>query len=282
MGYHALRMNELRPLSSGDLPALAELVEAAGWNQTADDWLRVMRLQSDGCFGIAVDGRIVSTATAVVYDEHLAWIGMVLTHPDYRGHGFARHLMEHSLQYLRRSGVRWAKLDATDMGRPLYVRLGFVDECPVERWKRPAGKSEPPPALNAIDLEKVLTLDRQVFGADRSRLLRDLAREAGASIDSEAFALYRPGRLASYFGPCVALSASAARRLLRDFLNRYGDKDAFLDLLPGNKQAVALAEEYGFQPARHLVRMSLRLVPGTREIPARTDSIYAIAGFEYG
>lgn len=275
-------MNEVRPLSSEDLPALAELVEAAGWNQTAGDWLRVMRLQPDGCFGIAVEGRVVSTATAVVYDEHLAWIGMVLTHPAYRGYGLARRLMEHSLQYLRRSAVRWVKLDATEMGRPLYVRLGFVDECPVQRWQRRAGRSLVTPLLNAIDLEKVLTLDRQVFGADRSRLLRDLANEAGASIGGEGFALYRPGRLADYFGPCVALSTSAARRLLQDFLNRYGDRDTFLDLLPGNKQAVALAEESGFQPARHLVRMSLRLVPGARELPARNDAIFAIAGFEYG
>jgi GNAT superfamily N-acetyltransferase len=275
-------MDDVRPLGPGDLPALEKLVAAAGWNQTPDDWRRVMRIQSDGCFGIEADGRVVSTATNVVFDTDLAWIGMVLTHPEYRGHGFARRLMDQSLDFLRRSGVRWVKLDATDMGRPIYARLGFVDECPIERWRRPAGAPSAPARVDSFDLAVFAAMDRAAFGADRSRLLRDLAAQDAAGVSSTGYAMYRPGRVAGYLGPCVASDTPAARRLLRHFLNRYGDRDTFLDLLPGNKAAHDLAAEHGFQPVRRLVRMSLRLGTRAREVSVRDDYVFAIAGFEFG
>src|SRR5258708_18710505 len=139
------------------------LKEAAGWNQTAADWQRVLALEPDGCFAIECDGQVRATRTAVCFGEELAWVGMVLTDAQYRGRGFARRLMEHTLAYVRGKRVAWIKLDATDMGRPLYERLGFDDEGTIERWIRQAGAV---PAshgtVGPIDFDPAL--DRQAFG----------------------------------------------------------------------------------------------------------------------
>src|SRR5438477_11726728 len=110
-----IRMNEVRLLSAADIPAGMRLKEAAGWNQTAADWQRVLALEPDGCFAIESDGQVRATTTAVCFGEELAWVGMVLTDAQYRGRGFARMLMEHTLTYLRGKRVAWVKLDATDM-----------------------------------------------------------------------------------------------------------------------------------------------------------------------
>jgi len=57
----------------------------------------LLELAPQTCFGIEQDRRLVSTATLVCYGRRLAWIGMVLTHPEYRGRGFAHALEIHAV-----------------------------------------------------------------------------------------------------------------------------------------------------------------------------------------
>src|SRR6266545_2784623 len=205
----------MRTLVEDDIPGAMRLKEAAHWNQTGEDWRNVLRLSPAGCFGIDCEGRLAATATNVCYGDRLAWIGMVLTHPDFRGRGLARRLMERSLEWLEARPVEWIKLDATDMGRPLYAKLGFQDECAIERWARPPGGAVPPLHLPAAQLETWASLDRSAFGADRAGLLRVLAAGETAEVAGGGYGMGRPGANAAYFGPCVARSADAARALVQ-------------------------------------------------------------------
>jgi hypothetical protein len=72
------------------------------------------------------------------------------------------------------------KLDATPLGKPLYAKLGFVDEYEIERWilKRPPAVSRTArstcPRLVPVQLEQIFQFDSELFGADRSFLLRSL------------------------------------------------------------------------------------------------------------
>jgi predicted GNAT family acetyltransferase len=59
----------------------------AGWNQTPEDWRRLIELEPFGCFGFVADERLVATTTLLTYHSDMAWIGMVLTHSDYRRRG---------------------------------------------------------------------------------------------------------------------------------------------------------------------------------------------------
>lgn len=273
-------MNEPRLLSVADIPAAMRLKEAAGWNQTEQDWRNLLRLEPGGCFGIDCDGEIRATTTAVCYGEDLAWIGMVLTDPAYRGRGLARRLMRHAIEYLERRRVRWIKLDATDMGRPLYLQLGFEDECAIERWVRPAGplRCDVPNVSREIDLQ----LDRAAFGADRSTLLRVLCETGWAASLPSGFAMGRAGSNAVFFGPCVSRSEETARKLAELWLSQCGAESAFWDLLPSNRSAERQARELGFAPLRRLTRMARRGVPGASKFFVSDCEMYATAGFEYG
>ena len=105
---------DIQPLEASDLRFAQELREIAGWNQVDRDWLRLINYQPDGCFRLEVDGRAVATATTTIYDNQLAWIGMILVHPDYRRRGFASALLEHCLSFLvEEKGMGWVRLDAT-------------------------------------------------------------------------------------------------------------------------------------------------------------------------
>src|SRR4051812_16189590 len=104
---------EVRLLNPNDIPAVMRLCVAAKWNQLEDDWRRLLDLEPEGCFVLEGDGRIVATATSVCYGRQLAWIGMVLTDPEYRRRGFGRLLTDSAIKYAERRGVAWIKLDAT-------------------------------------------------------------------------------------------------------------------------------------------------------------------------
>jgi GNAT superfamily N-acetyltransferase len=264
----------------GPLPleqALA-LSSEAGWNQTREDWERLSQLAGNGCFGIVDRGRLVSTAVALIYEPRLAWIGMVITALDYRGKGCARTLLERCLQYCDEQHVSCVKLDATDLGRPVYQKLGFVDERPVSRWVRKPGELTAMPSGITSGLH--FHLDREAFGVDRSSLLRAFQTQETFAMEGQGHAFSRAGRSAWHFGPSVARDPQTAEALLSAFLARHGNEASQLDLCDENQDAVRIVQAAGFQPSRHLIRM-YRGDPKGAEL-ASGPLIYALGAFEYG
>src|ERR1039458_3477087 len=268
----------LRLLRREDRTDLMRLKESAGWNQTAEDWERLLKLEPEGCFGLERDGVLVASATALTYGQDLAWIGMVLTLPEHRGHGYARRLMERAMAFAESRGVARVGLDATDMGFELYRRFSFAPVSIVERWERPGLAGAVAPAA-VSEWEPDPALDRAAFGTDRRRLLENLARQGAATVPGEGYAMGRAGSQAAHFGPCVARSADAARQLLAWFLARHAGAAAHWDILADNHAAARLAEANGFQRTRKLTRMTHELRPVEAGNTPDRSLVYAIAGF---
>jgi GNAT superfamily N-acetyltransferase len=254
-----------RLLTLEDVDAALELSAAAGWNQTAADWKRVIELEPRGCFGIDCDGRLVATATLLCFDTTLAWIGMVLTHRDYLRRGFARALVLAALDEASGRGVRTVKLDATDQGRPLY-------EAPALRTNSPSSDGAVPDGVsissdNSGDIP--WTLDQEAFGADRSRFIRALGAPVVTAIRGTHDAARRTGPVSRSVCHHHTRGRSPGTRAV-------ANADV-LGLAPRKRTARTLAAAHGFQPVRHLIRM--RLGP---PIKTRDDLVFAIAGFEAG
>lgn len=279
-----------RPLTIADLPQALGLSSSAGWNQTAADWLRLLELAPESCFGIESDSSLVATATLLPYGQRLAWLGMVLTRRDYQHRGLARQLLAHTLAVASTLGIETVKLDATDQGQPLYEKLGFVAERDIERWISNGGYDVAAQPGASVPLESLANLDYEAFGADRTQLLALLAA-AGASaplLTAEGYALWTPGQIANHIGPCVARTPDVAHDLIAGCLAQAATQPALQnapqaprqwmwDLFPDNAPALGLARRFGFQPVRRLTRM--RLGPPIAERPGL---VYAAAGFELG
>jgi hypothetical protein len=225
-------------------------------------------MNPDGCFAMDVGGVVVATTTSIRYGTDLAWIGMVLTHPEFRGRGFARALMQSALDRLE--NVETVKLDATEMGQPLYRQLGFVDECIIERW---LGVAQPSASISIDEFSPQPMLDKNAFGADRSALLQRLAQIEAASVRDIAFAMGRPCAGTGRFGPCVSPSKEAALVLAQWFLARHPHEQILWDLFPENN----LAQSLGFEFSRRVTRMARG-----RTLKSNRALIYACAGFEFG
>ncbi len=255
----------IRRLIDGDSNDALLLSESASWNQDSIDWSRLIDFSD--CFGVEVDGRIVASIGVTCYGKELAWIGMVLTLPQHRGQGHASNLMRHAMDFALGRNIACIKLDATDLGAPVYRKFGFEDECAVERWRGGVQRPDIEGGAGPLDYD----LDRAAFGADRQRLLDRFE----SSVAANGFACRRGGRTASHFGPCVARDLDSATPLAAWGASR---GPAFWDLFPGHPQAVQLAHSLGFTPARKLLRMSYR----GRDVDQDPSLVYALAGFEWG
>ena len=278
----------IRSFVEGDIPAAMRLKEAAGWNQVEQDWLTVIGLAPRACWVCEKDGRVVGTVTAISYGRKLAWIGMMLVDPQFRRRGIGRSLMEHAVAYLDGAGVETIKLDATDMGYPLYRGLGFQDECRVERWSGTVGpvslESQSWDIRPVVEVDDVAALDQEAFGVSRTEVLRTLLQGCpqGCFRTPDGYVMARPGSTAHYLGPCVARDRAQARMLIEKILSKHSGELMFWDVLPGNELAVQLAEGFGFTCARKLRRMWRPGVGEGSEIAANLAMQFAVAGFEFG
>jgi GNAT superfamily N-acetyltransferase len=267
----------LRLLTDKDVPAAMELSSQAGWNQAPDDWRMLIQLDSKGCFGVEVEGQLVATTTLLCYGRTLAWVGMVLTRTELRGRGFARNLLATALARADQLGIATVKLDATEQGQPVYEKVGFRGEQPVERWFRESSQTGQQTASEKPLNKTSLDMDSEAFGADRSHLLRVLGTRSTISSTTGAYLFSRSGRVSDYIGPCVAKNREAAQRLIEARIRNSSAKSWFWDVISQNREAASLAQELGFKPQRHLLRM----VRG-KELSGNDNLIYAIAGFEIG
>jgi ribosomal protein S18 acetylase RimI-like enzyme len=273
-------------MTMDDIPNAMRLKDLAGWNQNAADWKRFLSVCPEGCFAVETDSLLVGTVATMVYEDRLAWIGMVVVDPEHRGRGLGTALLERAIRHLDSRGIRCMKLDATPYGKPLYERFGFMSEYEIERWmlKRQA-QNGCTCEQDVRDLEVILELDREIFGADRSRLLRSLAEAAPdltlAFRQREEIAGYsfgRRGTLADHLGPWMARDKTVAASLLDEFLNRSKRKLVFVDCLCSNPFAVSLVKARGFELSRPLTRM----FRGANEDPGRPEFLCGILGPEFG
>lgn len=268
-------------MTENDLTTADALRQAAGWNQLRQDWERLLEHDPDGCFVAESDGAVVGTATTTSFGRDLAWIGMVLVHPEQRRRGIGKSLLQHCLRCLDDRGIRCIKLDATPLGRTLYCQIGFDEEWSLSRWEGETPKESESIAAQVRafrddDMEWVEQFDAAMFGVSRSRLLRKLAQQSDSvlvDLSCRGYGMVRRGSRASYIGPVMADSAATGRALVKALLQAAPARQIYWDIPDPNTAAVALAEEIGFRRQRPLLRM----FRGPDEHPGQPLCCYAIA-----
>ncbi len=248
-------------------------------------------MQPQGCFLAEWDGAPAGTATTVVYGSDLAWIGMVLVHPEYRQRGIGRALLLKCIEHLRACGVRCIKLDATPQGRAVYEKLGFKDEWTLRRWEADLSTLAPQTpdarirAWTEADALRFDTHDAHAFGASRRELMLALARQShGAWVyetqpgQPAGCGMLRPGSRAFYLGPVSATSPQAGIALIEALTAQARSGRVFWDIPDLNTAAVGWAGCHGFTVQRSLTRMSL----GDNSSPGNPLEQFALAAPELG
>ena len=278
----------IQPLTTEHFNEALNLCRLSGWNQLRVDWQRLLAYEPDGCFVAVSADTIVGTVTTTRYGNELAWIGMMLVHPDFRRQGIATALMRRSIEYLRQTKTSCIKLDATPVGQHVYQNLGFEVEWGFQRWQREGQASATasacedarhtwpedspvqvlriqPDVPQTADWQmpeqscltrEMLALDRKAFGADRGGFIQVLAKDSFVCTLAGGYGMSRYGYLASYLGPIVAESLDVAHGIVQHHCSRHAGA-VFWDIPSRNEPAIQLAQSMGFAPVRELTRMRL-------------------------
>lgn len=245
------------------------LSEEAGWNQTAADW--GLFFTHGTVFGFVENGRLVATAAVLPYGRAFAWLSMVLVTAEWRRRGLATRLVTACIALLRKDG-RAALLDAAPDATAIYVKLGFVPLCRMERWEGHGG------GVAVSSDPGNLTLDQSAFGADRRFLLDDFLSRPGslAFRSPHGFALLRRGSVASQLGPIIAQPAEAPALLAAAI--RAATGRIFVDVLDAGSGLIPILTAHRFHRQRHFTRMALVL----SALPGNSAYMLAAAGPEFG
>ncbi|WP_436737753.1 GNAT family N-acetyltransferase [Streptomyces sp. BBFR102] len=229
MSTPALPALPIRPLTLRDLPACMSLAYDRGWSPQEHTW-RLLLAAGHGVGVDAPDGRgLLGACTLTDFGPHEApvftAIGMVLIADRYAGRRFGRRLLEHVIHH---SGSVPLTLYASAGVLPLYRRLGFASvgrAAAATGHLTAAGAVPDLPGLTlsparARDLPRILHLDAEVFGTDRTPLITRLPAFADRFLVAEedgeltGFAARWPNTATDVVGPLVARDTHTAQALM--------------------------------------------------------------------
>ncbi len=216
----------LRRMTSDDLVAAQALSSEQKWPHRVEDWQMMLDLG----FGYVADsdGELVGTAMAWRFGEDAATVGMVIVSPRVQGRGLGRHLMETVLAEL---GDRMVVLNATDVGIPLYRKLGFVENGKVFQHQGAAFSvpmagliaNERVRPLGTKDMPILRSLSRRSTGMNRDALLDVLVSTTQGVVltrsnEPVGFSLFRRFGRGHVVGPTIAPDVGGAKALMSHWL----------------------------------------------------------------
>jgi GNAT superfamily N-acetyltransferase len=241
-------------LQNGELPLLIDLIPP-GWD-TAIPAIEYYT-KSNFCFPfkIIVDTKIAGTGTAIIHNK-TAWLAHIIVHPEYRNQGLGKIITQYLVETSYSKGCETIYLLATELGEPVYEKVGFETETEYVLYKgikmiNPLKYSENIQPFNSEFQDEISNLDRQVSGEDRMFHLEQFL--------SSGYVYLHENEVKGFFLPdfgeglILAVTDSAGLELMK-FRLRTKDNAAFpMD----NFIASEFMTQNNFHPERKLKRMRL-------------------------
>ncbi|MGZ5968851.1 MAG: GNAT family N-acetyltransferase [Polyangiales bacterium] len=255
----------IRCLRPDEIEAVVPLLRAA-YQRDAPYSARLRRylsIEPEGWFAMEGAEQIIGMVGVVLHGA-AAYVGLMAVDPAHQGRKLGRVLMDHALAFARERGSTLVMLDASEAGFPLYLRCGFVEREKTLDTVCERPRSELAHVEHAA-FEELLPLDRALFGADRSRTLRQFAADHA----ERTVVVRAKGRVVAYaiaqdslIGPIVAEDDASARAVVEAATSLPFEAPPRI-IAPESRGP--LLESLGFRTTRALRHMRL----GGPDIPYR-------------
>lgn len=159
---------DIKPLEQTDVKMLSEL-QPPGW-----DIMSIIDLytKADFCFPIKVtiDQKIIGIGTTIIHND-VAWLAHIIVHDQYRNQGIGRLITQTLMDRADAERCGTIYLLATEMGEPVYTKLGFETETEYVSFKGEKITGQPADdtimAYKIDYKDQISKLDRLVSGEER-------------------------------------------------------------------------------------------------------------------
>jgi GNAT superfamily N-acetyltransferase len=277
-------MLEIETLTKTDSRDIVSLSERLGWDYSEEEIDLIIK--SGYFFGHrSYQGKVISTAAVFPY-KTIASLGVVMVDPDYRRMGLGTQLVQKCISKVPNIPIM---LVATEEGKPLYEKLGFLTVDILNKLVATEYKSnllfemDRLQSITNDDIEEILRLDKEAFGADRSTFLklriqqatyRVMLQNQDGKILGFALGVQTPDILV--IGPVVAPDQVFAYHLI-DYIARKHKGPMRIDIPSEHQRLSNDLLRYGFKIERN---PPIMLINGT-ELPSRKH-VFALAAQAYG
>lgn len=279
----------MREADRSDIPAIAAMRAATGW--AVHEWALDAVVGKPGAHCVVVtdaDGTLAGVGSGIAYPP-LGFVGNMVVAHAHRRRGIGTAILDDVAGWLAGAGCTRLELNATDDGRRLYARHGFVSRglSAVARVPRSTRLDGDPSARTRAatvdDLDRLTGYDRPRFGGDRRTVLAQLTADPSCHMAIAE----RDGALVGYaavrvdemrFGPMLADTPVIAASLLGWAFESVGATDELrLNLPPGNDVGAAWLRDLGVA----IDSWDGRMARGP-DVRRRDDTIYQMAAGPLG
>lgn len=275
-----------------DIDFAVGLTVKEGWNYTPAEFGLMLELDPHGSFVYEDDGDRLGFVTTVTFSR-TGVIGHLIVTEKARRRKIGETLVKEAVDYMESKGVDSMMLYATVEGSSLYKKYGFTSRgevfCAHSLLEKGhiGGVSESCTLITPKDLDEIISIDRDIFGDDRSRVLRIIHRHSqrsafkldrGNGIEGYIFA--RPDHVGHDLGPWALIGGRPgdAEQLFMAALSTIPEGILYTGTFSNNSEAgriVRLLPEERSWMIPMMVRGKARYGNGV-------SKAFAVAAFELG
>jgi len=275
----------MRPMQPDEIPLAVNWAAAEGWNPGLGDATCFASVDPEGFWIAELDGAPAATVSCVNYDASFSFLGFYIVREDLRGRGYGLRIWNAAIAH---AGTRVIGLDGVTAQQDNYRKSGFQFAYANVRYggtvAAPAAWRPEIIALSDVPIAALEADDATVFPARRTAFLRTwigAAGHAGCALMRDGrpagWGVIRPCRRGFKIGPLVADDRATAEAVLSALLAKAGGGEIFLDVPDINRDAVALAQDFGLAPVFETARMYTGAIP-----PLRLERVFGVTSFELG
>lgn len=288
MDTYTKKTLELVEFNEDDVSGLIELSASVGWDYDEHE-IKTIMLSGKVVGHKNAKGKIVSSAAIIMYDAHLASIGMVIVHSNYRGLGLGKKVTQKCIDVAPSDAS--IMLIATEDGKSLYEKMGFKTVDYVHKYLCDHFTSAQPNSnditiedFSENDFTEIVKLDKIAFGDRRKSFLHHRINQSEQCVvvkDSKAnmigYGISILGPINLLLGPIVAPDNQTAAIVLdRLAMNHQGKLR--IDVPLGHDEFMMLLEKSGFIKVSEPPIM----IKNAANMPPRNHKLFAIAAQIFG
>ncbi len=250
-----------RTATLGEIELMLDWAADEGWNPGLADARAFQEADPQGFFVAEAEGQPVAAISVVNHSPQMAFLGLYICRPDYRGRGIGYALWTHALNH---AGARTVGLDGVPAQEANYAKSGFGLAGRTRRLEGALDRSDtPPPLATVADLEAIARLDRAANGYDRPAFLAAWTAQSDSRKTVltrtpqgiTGFATARLCRGGCKIGPIVAPTVDEALTLARQAASALGRTSVVIDTPDAPQGLGQRLQDMGFEESFATARM---------------------------